>query len=704
GVPITLKANYFKLETDQNWYQYDVCFSPEVESAVEREGLLDNVKESIGVYVLDGTTMFSINDLGQNEMKLFSTWESDEIQTQISLQFVKKLVVGEACYIQFFNKLMRQEMRYLQLQLVGQNFCDESDKIVVSNHPVEVWPGYLTSVHQLKAGMLMNCLISTKVVRLDTVLDMLTKLKKDHSQRYEELFKQQIEGAVVLTKYDNQTYYVDYVNFDLTPTSTFEYLGGEQISYKDYYQSAYQKTISDDRQPLLVAHAGKGECVCLVPELCRMTGFDPETRANVAVMRELEERALLAPQDMIDRLNAFNKRLLEHQSVRRDLQAWNVRLDDKLIEFQGRVLPWDKILHGPHLGQVAEQSGWMTELGRKPMLVTPTLSTWTVIVPVTYKKDAQDFVTKLIDAAWRMRFDIRQPYFKYVSHQVPSFEEALEEVNLCLKPQMIMCIVPERGINHYTAIKKKCCLDRAVPTQVIVANNLTRKGVQSIATSVAIQMCCKIGGVPWTVEIPISGLMVVGFDVYHDTTPRGGNSYGAFVASLNKTFSQYFSAVSAHTPGQELSNDMASYLGDALCEYKKCNGALPEQIVIYRDGVFRHQIPEVKNREIVALKKCWKDTYGEQECRMAFIVVTKRIRTRLFHNNENPPPGTVADDCITTPEICDFFLVPRSVCQGTVRPTGYGVLFNKTGLDIVMLQKITYKMAHLYFNQRVSIA
>jgi aubergine-like protein len=43
-----------------------------------------------------------------------------------------------------------------------------------------------------------------------------------------------------------------------------------------------------------------------------------------------------------------------------------------------------------------------------------------------------------------------------------------------------------------------------VPTQVIVAKNLTSKGVMSIATKVAIQLCCKIGGAPWTVEIPLS--------------------------------------------------------------------------------------------------------------------------------------------------------------------------------------------------------
>lgn len=54
----------------------------------------------------------------------------------------------------------------------------------------------------------------------------------------------------------------------------------------------------------------------------------------------------------------------------------------------------------------------------------------------------------------------------------------------------------------------------------------------------------------------VQGLMVVGFDVCHDAQSKG-KSYGAMVASLNKPMSRYFSAVSHHSTGEELSNDLA---------------------------------------------------------------------------------------------------------------------------------------------------
>lgn len=38
-----------------------------------------------------------------------------------------------------------------------------------------------------------------------------------------------------------------------------------------------------------------------------------------------------------------------------------------------------------------------------------------------------------------------------------------------------------------------------------------------------------------------------------------------------------------------------------------------------------------------------------QPLKMAFIIVTKKINTRIFYGTSNPPPGTIIDDVITDP-------------------------------------------------------
>jgi aubergine-like protein len=54
-----------------------------------------------------------------------------------------------------------------------------------------------------------------------------------------------------------------------------------------------------------------------------------------------------------------------------------------------------------------------------------------------------------------------------------------------------------------SAIKKICCVERPIPTQMILNKNLTSRNVKAIATKMAIQINCKTGGAPWTVDIPL---------------------------------------------------------------------------------------------------------------------------------------------------------------------------------------------------------
>ena len=64
--------------------------------------------------------------------------------------------------------------------------------------------------------------------------------------------------------------------------------------------------------------------------------------------------------------------------------------------------------------------------------------------------------------------------------------------------------------------------------------------------------------------------------------------------------------------------------------------------------------------------------------------------------------GTVVDQHVTRKEWYDFFLVSQSVRQGTVTPTHYNVINDSTGLKPDHMQRLTYKLTHLYYNWPVS--
>ena len=50
----------------------------------------------------------------------------------------------------------------------------------------------------------------------------------------------------------------------------------------------------------------------------------------------------------------------------------------------------------------------------------------------------------------------------------------------------------------------------------------------------------------------------------------------------------------------------------------------------------------------------------------------------------------------------DFFIVSQCVRQGTVGPTHYNVISDSSGLKPDHLQRLTYKLCHLYYNWPVS--
>lgn len=146
----------------------------------------------------------------------------------------------------------------------------------------------------------------------------------------------------------------------------------------------------------------------------------------------------------------------------------------------------------------------------------------------------QSFLKSLIKVAGNMGFTIGQPAYIYVDKDdALSYVSALEKIRSQTNFKMIFCVTTNNRADRYSAIKKKCCVDRPVPTQILVAKNLAGKSQMSIATKVAIQMNCKIGGYPWSVHIPLDGLMVVGFDVCHDPKNRERDYGEIFLCKLS---------------------------------------------------------------------------------------------------------------------------------------------------------------------------
>lgn len=170
------------------------------------------------------------------------------------------------------------------------------------------------------------------------------------------------------------------------------------------------------------------------------------------------------------------------------------------------------------------------------------------------------------------------------------------------------------------------------------------------------------------------------------------------MASLDKDLTKYYSATNSHATGDELSHMFTMNIYKAVMAYRAQNNSLPMRIIIYRDGVGEGQVPQVMQLEVMDLRNKLNELYGGEKYRMSFVIVTKRVNTRFFFNKENPPSGTVVDDIVTNPIKYDFFIVSQQVKQGTVSPTYYSVIYDNIGLEPDRMQRVTYKLTHMYFN------
>ena len=126
-------------------------------------------------------------------------------------------------------------------------------QILINEYRLELWPGYETSIRQHENDILVCCEISHKVMRFDTVYSILQAKEKDREPNVRDAFAKEVIGTVVLTRYNNQTYRVDDVRFDLNPRSTFK-AKDKEISFIEYYKQRYNLTINDPKQPLLVSN------------------------------------------------------------------------------------------------------------------------------------------------------------------------------------------------------------------------------------------------------------------------------------------------------------------------------------------------------------------------------------------------------------------------------------------------------------------
>lgn len=598
-------------------------------------------------------------------------------------------------FLQFYNILLRDKLKSMKLVQLGSNrdHFDPSNAKKINGFPASIWPGYFTSINLLRGGLMMNIDCSFRLVRNDSVLDIIQEVFRKYGNNCRDHIKTLLIDRIVMTFYGSQLMYrIDDVLFDETPQDIFSH-GSVDVSYLSYFRDKYQAQIHVRNQPLLlVKRSVKASPIKLVPELCRMTGSDSLNNDN-KLKKEISVHTRLKPekrqqdiQELADRLHYINN------------DYWNMETSVQPQNVEGLQLPHPLIITGNKRIPINDKASF--KLIDTKLLKTVPLERWQIFFTERDQHLCQDLVKSLQNMGRTYEILIKNPLtvcVPIIKNMETAFSTALRD-KVHAQAQLILILMPKNLTHLYKTIKQILITEKPVPSQIILTSSAEKRDL-SVYSKITMQIACKIGGGLWGVSLPSTSenTMLVGIDVCHNTFQARQSVLG-FCASLDSSFTKYFTKVAFHDPNQEISSVLTPVFLESLKQYYLNNSKKkPECIIMYRDGVGTSQYSQVVNHEIPQLVAAIKEFDKTWKPEIIAVVVNKRVNQRFFLKSGNPHAGIVVDKDVVWGHY-NFYLMSHNVNCGSMTPTHYNVVVNESKMSSRALYELTYNLCFMYYN------
>lgn len=578
GRAVEVAANYIRLESNKDAavYEYEVRFDPPVVSQPFRNALL---RQHMGIihegFTFDGVALFMPKLLDESITVLKST-SRDGKTFNITILFKKKMRMGDC--VKLYNLLFDKIMKILKYVRHNRKQFDPTEPILIPQQRLEIWPGHITSVNEFEGGLMCNLDVSFRVLNTQTVLDKLHDIYHISQLNFQKNFQDAILGKVVLTRYNNKTYRIDEVLWDENPMTTFETTSGEEITFRNYYKHNYQIEIKDLKQPLLLHYETKRVSgkklpeerkMCLIPEICFLTGLTDEMRNNYKVMKDIASHTRVTPNQRTFAMRKFIQSVNDNAEACKVLSLWGLKLADSIVHIEGRVLPSQEVHFHNQKVPIDEMADFNKTIGKAEIIDAINIDNWLLV----YTKRDQNMANKFIDLAMRnarlIGIIIQKPtIYQLDSDSTASYVDALRR-NLNQRLQIVVIMVPTQREDRYSAIKRIVCCENPIPSQVLLTKTLSNeRTARNVVLRVLLQMICKMGGSLWSIPIPMKNVMIIGVDTFH-SADKQSSSVAAFIASMNNGYTKWYSRAVIQNKKEEIMNGLAQSLLFSLKEYKK---------------------------------------------------------------------------------------------------------------------------------------
>ncbi|KAI1796007.1 Piwi-domain-containing protein [Ganoderma leucocontextum] len=397
------------------------------------------------------------------------------------------------------------------------------------------------------------------------------------------------------------------------------------------------------------------------------------------------------------------------------------------MELKGKIIAPPPIKYGDgKIMHIQPKAGAWNMVGRQ-FYRPSTLKSWMVVVyDRVDERNVHDFLEKLVRILQRLGMQV-PPSMPPIYPGNPSKpKDVLEQYGILVKPELVLCILPQHATEIRQVIKNWGDVKRSVSTQCVRAGKWEKANDQYY-NNVALKINSRMGGVNSVINHPgvstfLQNAMIIGADVGHPGPGINNQpSMTGLVATLDPEASVMTSFSSIQPPRQELIQDLEGMVMRALADYRDWrkshlppqHNSPPKHLVFYRDGVSEGELEQVAQNEIPMIKSAFVKI-GIPEAmhpKILFIVVGKRHHVRFFAKDSrdqdhsgNCPAGLLVDNSITNPNWEDFYLQSHAGLLGTSRPAHYIVLENEAPLDIKNIQTLTFHLCHQYASATRSVS
>ncbi|KAI9044769.1 putative RNA interference and gene silencing protein (Qde2) [Aspergillus affinis] len=494
---------------------------------------------------------------------------------------------------------------------------------------------------------------------------------------------------------------------------------GKYISVADFFKQHYDLDTSSN---MPVINVGTVENPSYLPvEACEVEPGQPaNSKLTPNQTRNMLKFAVRTPVDNAESIANLGNRVLALSPPNSTLGDFGIKADLNLIKVPGRLLPCPNVSYSePKL--ITPQNGSWNMRSIKfstPGRLTSCSYVWFTAPGNRYFQDSKAVEAHLkgiIGKMTQMGVVTRDMSFipgKQVMldrdpQKTPNekLEKQEKQVNQAIselmatspKPQLIFTVLPDADSELYNKVKKACDIHYGVRNVNVLADKLSGANDQYYA-NVGLKVNLKLGGTNQTLEKTPLGIigegktMLVGIDVTHPSpgSSRNAPSVAGMVASIDSSLGQWPAELCVQASREEMVKDLDNMLKVHLHRWARGHkNNLPENLIVYRDGVSEGQYDMVIQEELPLLRKACQEMYPATDTakglpRISILIVGKRHHTRFYptdpgnaDRSSNTKNGTVVDRGVTEARNWDFFLQAHTALKGTARPAHYFTVWDE---------------------------